>query len=255
MKRYGLGAVVAAVLVFAGVAAHGYEAGEVKNGATVRGVVKFTGAVPADEIVTVTNDPEVCGKTQNRGKYVINNSRVKNAVVWIDEVSKGKPVGKNPVDVVLKSCRTEPHVSVGFVGGKFVFRNDDDIMHTVQLKLGLEYQAKVSGRPVKDGATIYNLALPNKGATIEKPIKEYHRYEKDTGFIQIKSNTHEGIGGYIFVFDHPYAAVTDDQGAFVLSDLPPGSYTLTVWHEGFEKQQQQVTVTPGEVKNAEIELK
>ncbi|HSB33171.1 MAG TPA: hypothetical protein VLG39_01825, partial [Nitrospirota bacterium] len=158
MKRYGLSAVVAAVLVFAGVAAHGYEAGEVKNGATVRGVVKFTGAVPADEIVTVTNDPEVCGKTQNRGKYVINNSRVKNAVVWIDEVSKGKPVGKNPVDVVLKSCRTEPHVSVGFVGGKFVFRNDDDIMHTVQLKLGLEYQAKVSGRPVKDGATIYNLA-------------------------------------------------------------------------------------------------
>lgn len=255
MKRYSLGVVVAVVLVFGAVAAHAYEEGAVKNGATVRGVVKFTGAVPADETVTVTNDPEVCGKTQNRGKYVINNSRVKNAVVWIDEVGKGKPVDKNPVNVVLKSCRTDPHVSVGFVGGKFVFRNDDDIMHTVQLKLGLEYQAKVSGRPVKDGATIYNLALPNKGATIEKPIKEYHRYTKDTGFIQIKSNTHESIGGYIFVFDHPYAAVTDDQGAFVMNDLPPGSYTLTVWHEGFAKQQQQITVTPGEVKNAEIELK
>ena len=175
MKKHGLGAVVAAALVFAGVAAHGYEAGEVKNGATVRGVVKFTGAAPADETVTVTNDPEVCGKTQNRGKYVVNNSRVRNAVVWIDEVNKGKPVGKNSVDVILKSCRTEPHVSVGFVGGKFVFRNDDDIMHTVQLKLGLEYQTRVSGRPVKDGATIYNLALPNKGVTIEKPIKAYHR--------------------------------------------------------------------------------
>jgi len=255
MKNYWFTAVMTTALLSVGALAQGYEAVEVKNGATVKGTVKFLGAVPADETITVTKNPEVCGTTQKRGKYVINNGRVKNAVVWIDGVSKGKPLQKSAVNVTLKSCAAEPHVGAGFVGGKFVFRNDDDIMHTVQLKLGLEYQTKLSGRPVKDGATIYNLALPNKGVSIEKPIKEYHRYSKDTGYIQIKSNTHECVGGYIFVFDHPYAAVTDDQGAFTLGNLPAGSYTLHIWHEGFAAQEHLIAVANGEVKDADIEFK
>lgn len=255
MKNNWFIGVLTTTLLSIGIQAQGYEGGEVKNGATVKGFVKFMGPAPADEIVTVTKNPEVCGTTQKRGKYVINNGHVKNAVVWIEGVEKGKRLEKSAVNVTLKSCAAEPHVGAGFVGGKFVFRNDDEIMHTVQLKLGLEYQTKLSGRPVKEGATIYNLALPNKGVSIEKPIKEYHRYSKDTGFIRIKSNTHECIGGYIFVFDHPYAAVTDDQGAFSMDRLPPGTYTLHVWHEGFNQQERLITVAAGEVKDADIEFK
>jgi len=254
MKKHIFMAAMTGMLLASGIAAHGYETIAVKDGATLQGVVKFMGSVPADEKVDITKNQEVCGKTQMRGKYVITNQRVKNAVVWIDGIEKGKPLTKNPVNVTVKNCMAEPHVNVGCVGGKFVLRNDDDIMHTVQLKLGLEYQTKVSGRPVKDGATIYNLALPNKGVNIEKPIKEYHRYTKDTGFIQVKSNTDECMGGYIFVFDHPYAAVTDDQGSFSMDNLPPGQYTLTIWHEGFKKQEQHITVSPGEAKHVEIEL-
>jgi hypothetical protein len=254
MVKYYAVIAVAFLLLLRGGAVAAYEVREVKNGAAVKGTVMFSGTVPADETVTVNKDKEVCGANQMRGKYIVNSGRVKNAVVWIEDIKKGKAFSKNPVNITLKNCRTEPHVSVGFVGGKFVFRNDDDILHTVQLKLGVEYQKKCSSRPVTDGATIYNLALPNKGVNIEKPIKGYYRYSKDTGFIQVMSNTHECIHGYVFVFDHPYASVSDDQGSFLMDGLPPGEYVLTAWHEGFGTKQQRIAVKAGEAANVAIEL-
>jgi hypothetical protein len=32
--------------------------------------------------------------------------------------------------------------------------------------------------------------------------------------------------------DHPYYAITDANGGYSLRDIPPGTYALTMWHEG-----------------------
>ena len=45
------------------------------------------------------------------------------------------------------------------------------------------------------------------------------------------------------VFDHPYFALTDDQGRFTIPNLPAGSYTLKAWHEEAGIVSQQITVT------------
>jgi hypothetical protein len=172
----------------------------------------------------------------------------------LEGVTKGKTIPNSFVAVAIKNCNALPHVSAGFVGGKYVFRNDDDIMHTVQLKLGLAYQKQASQRPLKDGATIYNLALPIKGMQIKKPIKRYHRYTKDTGFIQIRSNTHNWISGYIFIFDHPYAAVTDEKGAFTMNNIISGEYLLKIWHEGFGMQERKIRVAAGQLVEADVEF-
>jgi len=239
-------------VAFAGIAL-GHEVVEVKDGATIRGVVKFKGAMPADETIAIDKNTDVCGREQKLNKYIITNSLVKNVVVFIDNPGKGKPIPKGTsVALRIKNCRVEPHVSVGFVGGRFIFENDDDILHTLQLKLWLEYQRKVSGRPLKDGATIYNIALPNKGRQIEKPIKEFHRYQPDTGFIRVTSNSHPWMRGYIFIFDHPYAAVTDEKGTFVIDNIVPGEYLLRVWHEGFGWQERKVKLSPRETAEVEI---
>jgi len=153
---------------------------------------------------------------------------------------------------LIKDCRVVPHVNVGFVGEEYIFRNDDRILHTIQLKLGLAYQKKVSQRPLEDGASIYNIALPKTGLEVRKPIKKWHRMTADTGFIQIRSNTHNWIRGYIFIFDHPYAAVTDAEGAFEMDGLPPGEYTLKAWHEGFGLQERKINIKTGE--SVEIEV-
>lgn len=254
MMRYFL-AILSIILlgVFTGLA-QGYEVVEVKNGATLKGIVNFKGSVPLDETIVIDKDVDFCGKEKRVGKYVVNHSKVKNAVVWLEGVKQGKAIPQKQVTVTIRSCDAEPLVNIGFVGGNYVFSNEDDILHTIQLKLGLAYQKKASGRPLKDGATIYNIALPIKGLKIKKPIKKYHRHTKDTGFIQIKSNAHNWIRGYIFVFDHPYAAVTDEKGAFMMGNIMPGEYLLKSWHEGFGMQEKMIRITPAGHLEASIEF-
>jgi hypothetical protein len=240
------------VAAFAGIAL-GHEVVEVKDGATIKGVVKFKGTVSADETIAIDRNTDICGKEQKLNKHIINDSMVKNVVVFIDDPKKGKPIPKDSkVELAIKKCMVEPLVSIGFVGGNFILRNDDEILHTLQLKLWLEYQLKVSARPLKDGATIYNIAFPQKGKVIEKPIKAAHRYQADTGVIRVTSNSHTWMRGYVFAFDHPYAAVTDDNGSFVIDNLLPGEYTLKIWHEGFEWQEKKIKLTEKETANIEI---
>ncbi len=233
-------------------AVQGYDVVKVKNGAILKGTVNFTGSVPADETIVINADADYCGKEQKVGKYLVSNSKVQNVVVWIEGIEKGKVLPKKEVDVSIKNCRAVPHVNVGFVGGEYVFKNEDEILHTVQSKLGLAYQKKISSRPLEDGTSIYNLALPRTGHEVKKPVKRWHRYTEDTGFIQIRSNTHNWIRGYIFVFDHPYAAVTDQYGAFEMDGLPAGDYVLKVWHEGFGMQEEKISIKSG--KSMEVEI-
>jgi hypothetical protein len=47
------------------------------------------------------------------------------------------------------------------------------------------------------------------------------------------------------VADHPFYAVTDGQGEFVLDNLPSGRYTLRIWHESLGTLRKDVTVSDG----------
>lgn len=233
-------------------AVQGYDVIDFTNGATVRGTVVFEGEVPADGKIVISENADYCGKEQREGKYIISDSKVKNVVVWIEGIDKGKALPEKQVNITIKDCRAVPHVDVGFVGGEYIFRNDDDILHTVQSKLGLAYQEKVSARPLEDGASIYNLALPRKGHEVRKPIKKWHRYTDETGFIQIRSNTHNWIRGYVFIFDHPYAAVTDEKGSFSIESVPPGEYVLKAWHEGFGVKESKIKVGSGTTREVDF---
>jgi hypothetical protein len=60
---------------------------------------------------------------------------------------------------------------------------------------------------------------------------------------------------FVFVFDHPYFAVTSKTGTFALSDLPPGTYTIEAWHEHYPAQDQTVTLAPKESKTISFTFK
>jgi len=231
-----------------------YETVEANDGATLKGTVVFTGTRPADETISIERDDDVCGETQQAEKYLINNGRVKNVVVWIEGVKEITELPRRDVELTISGCRITPLVSVGFVGSRYRIRNDDPILHTIQLKLGLGYHKKVSDRPLANGATIYNIALPEKGTEVVKTIKRFHRYRDKTGFIRVTSNTHPWMRGFIFVFDHPYATVTDNNGNFTIEDIPPGEYLLRLWHEGFGIREMKIKLGPSETKQLEIDL-
>ena len=59
---------------------------------------------------------------------------------------------------------------------------------------------------------------------------------------------------WTFVFDHPFSAVTGDNGAFHIGGLPAGSYTFRAWHEHFGTGEIVVTLTAGETSPQDIHL-
>ena len=252
MSRFSVAVLSLLLLMALPVTAASYDVIKVKNGATIKVTVTHQGAVPENEVIRISEDLDYCGSTQESDVYLVDKSRVKNAVVWLDGIDRGNDTIIGTVNVAIDKCRIKPRVSVGFVGGGFVFYNSDEILHTVQMKMGLAYQKDVSDRPLAEGATIYNIALPMKGISVRKPIKRWHRLSQYTGYIRVRSNTHPWMSSYVFVFNHPYGGVTDRNGALKLDDVPSGEYLLKVWHEGFGVKERKVKVGPNQVLETRI---
>jgi hypothetical protein len=46
----------------------------------------------------------------------------------------------------------------------------------------------------------------------------------------------------VLVVVHPYYAVTDEHGNFRLTNVPPGSYVITAWHEGWKIAREETVI-------------
>jgi hypothetical protein len=53
---------------------------------------------------------------------------------------------------------------------------------------------------------------------------------------------HPYMQGHGIAVDNPYYAISDREGAFVISDLPAGTYVIRAWHPTLGTKQQEVTV-------------
>ena len=65
---------------------------------------------------------------------------------------------------------------------------------------------------------------------------------------KVKCDVHGWMAAWIGVFDHPYFAMTDADGRFTIKGLPPGKYTLEVWHERLKGPPAEITVEGKETK-------
>jgi hypothetical protein len=72
---------------------------------------------------------------------------------------------------------------------------------------------------------------------------------------RVECDTHGWMLAWVFAAENPYFAVTKKDGAFSISDVPPGTYTLVAWQEHTGEQETQVTVKPKEAVQVPIELK
>jgi Carboxypeptidase regulatory-like domain len=210
-----LRALTAAALVLTLAApAAAYEVVAVTDGGTLTGSVKFAGAPPKLEPLAVNQNRDVCGDAKDNEALVLGADRgVRGSVILIEGVARGK---KGVADVVLDNhkCVFVHHVSVTMPGERTRVKNSDGILHNTHGFLG---------KP-----TVFNLALPNK----DQMIDITKRLTKP-GVIRVVCDAHPHMTAWMIVHDSPYYAVTDDKGAFKIDGIPPGSYKVTMWHEGF----------------------
>lgn len=152
-------------------------------------------------------------------------------------LEKSKAASPTTVRIDQKDFQFEPELVAIRVGDSVTFSNSDTATHNV----------RASGE-VSD----FNLTMPAGGAghTIN--------FEKAGGVrqpVEIGCVFHSNMRAWVFVFDHPFFAVTKADGKFRLADVPPGEYELELVHAaGGLKKKKMFTVKAGETAKVDLEL-
>jgi hypothetical protein len=233
---FGLVLAVLALILVPVVWSLAYESVAIVDGGTIQGKISFTGTPPSPRKVIPTKDREVCGGIREVPQIVLAPDKgVGNAFVYLKAVEKGKPwekPSKTPEIDNLK-CDFHPHVQVIPIGDIDIV-NSDPVLHNTH-----GFYGKL---------TAFNVALPNQGQRITKPLKK-------SGLVRVECDAHGWMLGWVYVAENPYYAVTGKDGTFTMRNVPPGTHTVVAWQAHTGEVERPVTVKPKEVVNIAIDLK
>jgi hypothetical protein len=226
---------LAATAAILAMPAFAYDAGTVTGGGTIEGKVVYNGAVPTQKIIP-NKDVEVCGGIRDEPLVEVGPDKaVKDAVVYLVQVAKGKawPAAGKPPELDNIKCRFVPNVQV-IPAGPLDVVNKDPVLHNTHGYYG--------------NRTAFNMALPNEGQRIPTELTR-------AGTVRVDCDAHGWMEGWIYVVDNPYYAVTGDDGKFSITDVPPGTYNLVAIQSYTGPVQQSVTVASGKPTTLTVELK
>jgi hypothetical protein len=189
------------------------------GGGQVRGTVRLSGSV-SDMTVPTGKDDKICGPTVLLSRLSTGrNGGVKNAIVYIQNIEGGKPFAPGKKYLLdQQGCKYKPHVMVLPFGSPLEIVNNDPILHNVHVsELG-------SGR-----MSLLNIAQPIRG---QRSVIQGSQIRKSGFLVATCDAGHPWMNAYIMVAESPYYSMTDTDGNYVIDDIPPGEYWLTMWHEG-----------------------
>jgi plastocyanin len=198
-------------------------AGSKAWGGTIKGTVRFTGAGVEQKKLPVTVDHSVCGKEKNAEDVVLSPEKgIRNVVISLQSPPPGasRPASLPSVQIDQQQCVFVPRVVVVPVGGTVEFLNTDRLLHNLH--------SASTGNPT------FNRTQP-RGRTIPIVFKKPE-------IVRVDCDLHPWMRAWVVVADHPFYAVTNDQGEFVLDNVPPGKYSLQLWQESLGTVTQDVTV-------------
>lgn len=212
------------------------EAAE-QNG-TIAGRVMYDGAaIPDGPVIPVTADRRVCGTAPRHERPVIAGSDggLAEAVVYLNDAPNLNSASHTHAEVRFdqRGCRYIPRVVAIPAGGTIDVVNSDGILHSI-------HTASKLNPPL-------NIAQPG----FKKVIKI--RLSKPEP-ISVSCDQHPWMKGYWFVAPSRFVAVTDTSGKFRFADVPPGRYTLSVWHPRLGKKARKIQVLPGAVAQVDFAL-
>jgi len=192
---------------------------------SIRGEVKFNDAPPKVAPIKVTKDQDYCGETLPNEIYLIDVSGgLANVVVSIEAAPVTAIVDPQKINTMENNgCRYAPRILAMQKGERLRVKNADPKLHIPHSYL----QEK----------TVFMLSLPFRNTILDATQKI-----RESGIMKLVCDTHAWMLGYVHVFDHRFFAVTDERGAFSITNIPPGTYTLKAWHEDAGIKSQEITV-------------
>jgi plastocyanin len=212
------------------------------NAGSVTGTVALDGTAPKNEAIKMNADPvclrEVKG-TQFQETYMVGSDgkSLANVFVYVKD-GLGNYVFDTPTEpahIDQKECRYHPHVFGMRVGQPLEILNSDPTLHNIHA-MPKNNQEFNNGQPIQG-------------------MKMTHTFTAKEVMVPFKCDVHGWMNAYVGVLDHPYFAVTKDDGKFELKDVPAGTYTIEAWHEKLGTQTQSVTIAAKESKPVNFTFK
>jgi Carboxypeptidase regulatory-like domain len=207
---------------------------------SVSGTVQLSGPQPAAARINMAADPS-CVKAHSgpvTTEEVVSgaNGALKNVVVSISDGlgSRSFDPPKQPVVFAQKGCTYSPHILGMRTKQPLELVNNDPTSHNIH--------------PSPQNNREWNIFQPASSSPIEET---FARQE----IVPVKCNVHPWMKGYIAVFNHPFFAITGEDGTFDLKDVPPGDYVIQAWHEKYGALTQKVTLGPGQTKTLDFVFK
>lgn len=200
----------------------------------ISGIVSLTSTTSTVTPALILRDRHVCGvKTPVKlGWLDLDGRKLKGVLVYL-EAQPSRRLPKKQVSIDQENCTFLPRVAATTIGSAIRFSNSDPVLHNVHVF-------------DPNGRTVANWAMPAKGQTTEAIVlvkAGRYRVGCDAG--------HIWMNAHVFVFDHPYFALSQKGGRFTLGRIPAGRHRLIAWHPDLGTREATVDVkAKGRVKVA-----
>lgn len=146
-----------------------------------------------------------------------------NAVIYIEKIEgKSFEAPEEHTLIDQENLTFIPHV-ISIVAGTTVdFLNSDEVLHNVFSPDKCANKFNLGTWPKGE---IRSFTFDNVGCT---PV--------------LLCNVHPEMEAFVVVLQNPYFAVSEKDGTYIIKDVPPGKYTLTIWHEKLKGKSVEIVV-------------
>lgn len=188
----------------------------------VEGTVSISGKVREFKRGQTRETPGyVNPQAYNASDHPPTKNELDNVVVYLsgDGLKCTPRTSKEPGNTIRqKSYQFNPHVLVVPKGSKVFFKNEDSFIHRVY---SVSEPARFDFRGFKDER---NEEFPTLGE------------------VELFCGIHTGMNAYIIVTSSDYFAKADASGRYVIKNVPPGTYKMTIWHPRLNSVEKTITV-------------
>lgn len=246
-----------------------YVEGEVVNGGSISGVINYKGPIKDVRIdlmkekngETCSKHPEAKDGVRFDRKILRSNELLQNAVVFIENIEKGKAWGKQSgamggegagfTNFHFKNCDITPKITIvrktakgDRVGNLTVTTHDGGVLHNP-----IGYLIAGARRKV-----LFNKPLSSEKLVVDA-TKSLKRLKKKDKHFLLQCGQHNYMEAEARIVWNPYYSITDVNGSFLLDQIPAGKYKVTAWHPYAGERTQEIIVSDGTETNANFSVK